>query len=209
MRFDPMADLRLHALLLRSGHALNTSPTRWLEEAVKQHHAQAGHEFPEIDLRRLWADLLEVEIVSTEWLIELEHARQPLKLMPSARETLATLASRHLSLGLLSNAQADTLPVLRRELGENPFSDDLCVLSYEHGIAKPAAGLFKLMIERLASRGIEPGAVVMVGNDPRHDVAPARAIGLNTVLLDTHSALPRQKADAVIQDLSELLELLA
>lgn len=209
MRFDPLADLRIHEWLQRHGHHLAESPTRALEQAVRQHHAQATHEFPEIDLRQLWATLLGVKEVDTEWLIELEHARQPLRLMPSAREALATLASRDLVLGLLSNAQADTQPVLCRELGWNPFSTDLCVLSYEHRIAKPSTRLFELLVARLAARGIAPDAAVLVGNDPLHDIAPARAIGLKTVLLAGDVALLAHRADAVISDLSQLPGLLA
>ncbi len=207
MHFDPAADLRIHGLLTERGHELKESPTRLLELAVKQHHAQSSEAFPEVDLRQLWAKLLGVEKVSTEWLTELEHARQPLCLMPSARETLATLSP--LSLGLLSNAQADTMPVLGRELGGDPFAADLCVLSFEHGIAKPSARLFELLVARLAARGISPEAAVLVGNDPLHDIAPARAIGLKTVLLSGTAAPPALQADAVISDLSQLLEILA
>ncbi len=206
MRFDPAADLRILELLNQHGHHLKESPTRSLELMVRQHHAESAEEYPEVDLRRLWATLLRIEEVSTEWLTELEHARQPLCSMPSARETLATLSS--LSLGLLSNAQADTLPVLCRELGGDPFAADLCVLSYEHGIAKPSAHLFEFLIARLAARGIAPDAAVMVGNDPLHDIAPARAIGLKTVLLGGTAHPPAHQADAVISDLSQLLEIL-
>lgn len=207
MRFDPAADLRIHGLLTERGHDLKESPTRLLELAVKQHHAESDEEFPEVDLRRLWARLLGVEQVSTEWLTELEHARQPLRLMPSAREALASLSS--LSLGLLSNAQADTVPALCRELGGNPFASDLSVLSYEHGIAKPSSRLFELIVDRLSARGIPPEAAVMVGNDPRHDIAPAKAIGLKTILLSGTANPPAHQADAVISDLSELREILA
>jgi putative hydrolase of the HAD superfamily len=206
MRFDPAADLRIQELLNERGHKQKGSPTQLLERAVKQHHAESDEEFPEVDLRQLWASLLGVEKVSAEWLTELEHARQPLRLMPSARETLATLSSR--SLGLLSNAQADTLPVLCRELGGNPFAADLCVLSYEHGMAKPSARLFELIVARLAARDIPPEATVMVGNDLLHDIAPARAIGLRTVLLTGTANPPAHQADAVISDLSQLVDLL-
>jgi putative hydrolase of the HAD superfamily len=207
MRFDPAADVRIQEQLNQHGHHLEQSPTQCLERAVKQHHAESDEAFPEVDLRQLWARLLGVETVSAEWLTELEHARQPLFLMPSARETLATLSTR--SLGLLSNAQADTLPVLCRELVGNPFAADLCVLSYEHGIAKPSVRLFELLVARLAARGIAPEATVMIGNDPLHDIAPARAIGLRTVLLAGTANPPAHQADAVISDLSQLLEILA
>lgn len=207
MRFDADADLRIHALLAERGHELKGSPTRLLELAVKKHHAQSTEAFPEVDLCQLWALQLGVEAISTEWLTELEHARQPLSLMPSARETLATLSTLRL-LGLLSNAQADTVPALCRELGGNPFSADLCLLSYEHGMAKPSVRLFELLVDRLAARGISPEAAVMVGNDPLHDIAPARAIGLKTVLLAGTEAPTGHQADAVISDLAHLLELL-
>ena len=208
MRHDPAADLRIHELLHQRGHSLKESPTLALEHLVKQHHLASSHAYPEIDLRQLWAALLGAEEVGTEWLTELEHARQPLRLMPSAREALEALSLRQLPLGLLSNAQADTLPVLCRELGGNPFAADLCVFSYEHGIAKPSPLLFELLAERLGERGIPPQAAVMVGNDPLHDVAPARSIGMRTVLLANEATLPPHQADAVISDLFQLLEIL-
>jgi putative hydrolase of the HAD superfamily len=209
MRYHPEADLRILERLRRNGHCVEGSPTRSLEEAVARHHQQANHAFPEIDLRTLWADLLGVEAVGTEWLTDLEDARQPLRLMPSAREAIADLSSRHFPLGLLSNAQADTLPVLCRELGGNPFEDDLCVLSYQHGIAKPAARLFEILVAQLAMRDIPPSAAVLVGNDPLHDIAPAKAIGMRTVLLTAEPDFPADQADAVITDLSQLGSLLA
>jgi FMN phosphatase YigB (HAD superfamily) len=208
LRYDPTADQRIHQLLRQRGHFLESSPTQSLALAVRQHHAQSADEFPEVDLRQLWATLLGVAKVSSHWLTQLEHARQPLSLMPSARETLATLSSHGLVLGLLSNAQADTLPVLCRELGGNPFAADLCVLSYQHGIAKPATHLFEFLITQLAARGIAPDDTLLVGNDPRHDIAPARAIGLQTVLLVGAAVLPAHQADAVIHDLSQLPGLL-
>jgi len=209
MRFDPVADLRIHELLHQHGHHLEESPTRRLELAVKQYHSQAAQPFPEIDLRRLWATLLGVDEVSTEWLTELEHARQPLRLMPSARETPAMLSARGFALGLLSNAQADTLPTLCRELGAKPFVDDLCVLSYQHGVAKPSPRLFQLLVARLATRGIVPEAAVLVGNDPLHDILPAKAIGMKTVLLAPGPIPPDPEADAQISDLSQLRGFLA
>ena len=209
MRFDPAADLRIRELLHRHGHHLDASPTQSLEHAVRQHHSQATQPFPEIDLRRLWATLLGMDEVSTEWLTELEHARQPLRLMPSARETLTILSARGFALGLLSNAQADTLPVLCRELGARPFADDLCVLSYQHRVAKPSARLFQLLVARLAARGIMPEAAVLVGNDPLHDILPAKAIGMKTVLLATGPIPPDHRADVQISDLSQLWGFLA
>lgn len=209
MRFDPAADLRIHELLNQRGCHLKGSPTRLLELAVKHHHDESSEEFPEVDLRLLWARLLAVEKVGTDCLIALERARQPLHLMPLARETLATLASGRLDLGLLSNAQADTLPELSRELGFNPFSADLCLLSYQHGIAKPSIRLFELLVARLAARGIPVEAVVMVGNDPRHDILPARKVGLRTVLFSGTAAHQPHRADAVIHALPQLLEILA
>jgi putative hydrolase of the HAD superfamily len=104
--------------------------------------------------------------------------------MSGAAETLHALAATGIPLGLLSNAQCNTLP----SLGELAplFAPDLTILSYQHGIAKPSPGLFDLLAARLAKRGITPAETLYVGNDPLHDIEPAAARGFRTALFTGH-----------------------
>ena len=50
---------------------------------------------------------------------------------------------------------------------------------------------------------------MLVGNDPLHDILPAKAIGMKTVLLAPGPIPPDPEADAQISDLSQLRGFLA
>ncbi|WP_338286685.1 HAD family hydrolase [Luteolibacter sp. LG18] len=206
---DPEADEALAVFLSTHGLPFTGSITTALADAVKRSHAASAATFPEVDLHALWSEVLQRDIDSPVF-IALEDIRQPVALMPHASETLSALS--HLPLGLISNAQANTLPVLERLTGLQPFEDDLCILSHRHGEAKPSPALFDSLAAALALRGIAPSETVIVGNDPRHDIVPARARGFRTALTvadrDSLRDGGTDAADAVIADLRQLISLM-
>ena len=183
---NPAADLLLRDVLRQFGHEPPESPSTALHDAVRRHHEDSGEEFPEIDLRVLWRGLLGLEPDAdvTALVIALEGAWHPSRPMPGAAAFVRRLARSGVSLGLLSNAQCNTL----RSLGEikDLFAPELTLLSYRHGIAKPSPALFWMMVERLAGRGISPAETLFIGNDPLHDIAPAAACGFKTALFTGH-----------------------
>jgi len=207
VRADEEADEDLAALLTEQGIRFEGSVTAALAEAVKRSHAASTAAFPEVDLRALWSEVLQQD-VTAELFLALENIRQPVALMPHARETLEVLSS--LPLGLISNAQANTIPTLERLTGlSDLFAPDLCILSYQHGEAKPSPALFESLATALAIRGIEPAEALVVGNDPRHDIAPARACGFRTALLmadrDSLREGLTETAELILSDLPQLL----
>jgi FMN phosphatase YigB (HAD superfamily)/glycosyltransferase involved in cell wall biosynthesis len=179
---DPFTDPVLREILREFGHPPMPSPSTELYAAVRRHHAASAAAFPEIDLRILWREILALEPgTDTTPLIEaLEAAWHPATQMAGAAVTIQRLARAGISLGLLSNAQCNSL----NSLGglQDFFAPELTLLSYQHGVAKPSPELFQIMADRLAGRGISPAETLYIGNDPQHDILPAAAAGFRTAL---------------------------
>lgn len=204
---DPSADPRIRQILRSHGVDPPVSPTFALHEAVRQYHAASPAEYPEIDLRTLWREVLGLPPgTDTETMtIEIQNAWQPARPMPDAAATVACLARAGIAIGLLSNAQCDTLAALGPMAAH--VDHELTILSYQHGIAKPSAVLFARMVEQLASRGIRAEETLFVGNDPLHDIAPAREAGFATALFIGHPESLRPgpvDADHVFDDWRDL-----
>ncbi|MFF0013626.1 HAD family hydrolase [Streptomyces sp. NPDC005374] len=97
---------------------------------------------------------------------------------PDAAEVLRALRERGIAVGVVSNIGWDLRPVFRAH-GLDPYVD-VYVLSYEHGIQKPDPRLFKTACTAL---GVEPGDVLMVGDDRRAD-GGAAALGCGVHFVD-------------------------
>ena len=125
-------------------------------------------------------------------------------------------------MGIISNAQFYTPWLFRWFLNEDPqglgFDSDLIFYSYCYETAKPSATLFEMAAGRLADRGIQPNAVLYLGNDMRNDIYPARNAGFQTALFagDNRSLRLRAedprcrdlKPDLVVTDLGQLIQLI-
>ena len=183
---DPSADPALRCIIEQFGHEAPESPSTAVHAAMLRHHAAAGVPFPEIDLRVLWREVLSLEPgTDTTPLVEaIESAWHPSRPMPGAEAFIQHLARTGISLGLLSNAQCNTLA----SLGDikDLFAPELTLLSFHHGIAKPAPELFEMLTDRLAGRGISPAETLFIGNDPLQDIVPAAAHGFKTALFTGH-----------------------
>ena len=207
---DPFADPVLREILRQAGYQPPTSPSKDLHAAVLRHHAAATVPYPEIDLRVLWREILSIEPGTdiTPLVIAMEDAWHPAQPMPGAEKLIQKLARSGISLGLLSNAQCDTLSAL----GDiaHLFAPELTILSYQHGIAKPSPGLFQMLTDRLDGRGISPAETLYIGNDPLHDIAPASSAGFKTALFTGHPDSLRPgdcQPDHTFQQWSELARL--
>ncbi len=209
VKHDPAFDPALREILSAAGHDLGNSPTAVLNAAVCRHHAESGHAHPEIDLMGVWQEVLGTTEDVTDLITTVENAWHPCQPMPRARETLRRLSAEGVTLGVLSNAQANTLPALDGTLGSvaHLLSPELTILSYQHGIAKPSPELFQLLARRLEARGISPAETLFVGNDPRQDILPAQAAGFRTALFAGHpdSLRPGEcTPDLTLRSLSEI-----
>jgi FMN phosphatase YigB (HAD superfamily)/glycosyltransferase involved in cell wall biosynthesis len=188
---DPVADPKLREVLLSHGYQAPESPSAALHALVRRAHAAACEPYPEVDLQVLWRELLKLEAgVDTRQLVrDCEAVWHPTTAMPGAAEIVQELAGCGIPLGLLSNAQCNTLDAL----GDiaSCFASDLSLLSYQEGIAKPSPQLFEKLGARLRVYGIAPGETLFVGNDPMQDIVPAAAQGFRTALFTGHPASHR------------------
>jgi putative hydrolase of the HAD superfamily len=222
---EPFADaLEASGLDRPSRDAAAAGALRY-REAIARRHAEGrgqGVDHPEVDIRDVWREVLEGMKVRhgaddvARVAVEFECRVNPVWPMPGAADTLTALHERGILLGIISNAQFYTPLVLRSLLGEFSklgFRADLCLWSYEAGVAKPSRSLLEEGLTRArAACGAEPQEVLYVGNDDVKDIAPARATGFRAAQFAgdrrsyrcTGAAVP----DAVITRLGHLLELI-
>ncbi|MCB9915802.1 MAG: HAD family hydrolase [Planctomycetes bacterium] len=123
---------------------------------------------------------------------------------PGAHEVLAALAAR-CPLAVVSNHTAGPQHAKLARLG---FEEHLSALvtSEEVGAEKPDPRVFAAALARL---GVDARAAAMVGDDPRGDVAGARAAGLFAVHCRLFTRAVAPDADATVERLEELVELFA
>lgn len=95
------------------------------------------------------------------------------QLREGAKECLATLRSRSIATGIVSNCDVR----LERVLAGLHIRDalDVVVLPAHAGATKPDSAPFRLALEQL---GATPAQTVYVGDDPVQDMDGARALGL-------------------------------
>jgi putative hydrolase of the HAD superfamily len=114
-----------------------------------------------------------------------EMAANPVAAFSGASMVLKTLKERGCRLGLASNSQYYTLPILKRLLAIVPevfFEPQWTFLSYRLGFAKPDPHFFRLVRTQALQSGLQPEEVLVVGNDLENDVHAAMLHGLRAVL---------------------------
>lgn len=158
-------------------------------EVLKSHERsrRAGISYPEIDAAEIFSRVSGKSLPEARRLgAARESVLYPASPMPGARELLKAARQAGLALGIVSNAQYYTPPILEASFGsslrELGFEDDLCVWSWRLGRAKPDVGLFRALSDALAARGIPPAEAVYVGNDLLNDILPAQVEGYRTAL---------------------------
>ncbi|MCG8651074.1 MAG: HAD family hydrolase [Pirellulales bacterium] len=184
---------------------------------------------PEVDIIDVWRQTLIAKGCSqwaedTSRLValaaEYEGRANPTWPMPGAEDLIGRLGGAGYRLGIVSNAQAFTLPLVGQLTGiqgqAGEFDLDLCVYSYRYRQAKPGPRLFDVLRAALRRRGIEPGQAVYVGNDMLNDVWAASQAGLRTAWFagDARSCRPRDndprcrslRPDIVLTKLVQLLD---
>ncbi|MEQ1839356.1 MAG: HAD family hydrolase [Verrucomicrobiales bacterium] len=188
-----------------------------------------GVAFPEVDIREVWVDTLaalglpprepaEIEDLS----VRFECSVNPVWTMPGAAGVIEQVRLSGLKMGIISNAQFYTLPVMEGLFGTTldglGFDPSLQVFSFQVREGKPSRRLFDDLAGKAGECGIEPGQIFYLGNDMSKDVLPARATGFRTGLfagdatslrLGEYSAAEAfSLADAVITDLAQIPRIL-
>lgn len=205
---------------------------RVYQETILRHQDRRrslGVAYPEVDIREVWVDTLaalglpprEAEAIE-DLSVRFECAVNPVWPMPRAGEVLEQLRSSGLKMGIISNAQFYTLPVMEGLFGKTldglGFDPSLQVFSFQVREGKPSPRLFDDLAAKAAECGIEPAQIFYLGNDMSKDVLPARAVGFKTGLFagdaeslrlgDYGTSEAVSLADAVITDLAQIPRLL-
>lgn len=226
---DSLKSLFQQSGFLETSAALDHTVPATLERVINRHHRelrQAGADYPEVDIRVIWSEVLELlgykpDDESRDSLaLRYEIKVNPVWPMPGFPAIIQRLAHTPLKLGIVSNAQFYT-PILLEtltdsSLAELGFTPEFCSWSYRLRRAKPSPDVFTHPLSALETLGISPQEVLFVGNDMLNDVAAAASVGCRTCLfagdkrsLRLRETDPRAKLepDMVITDLS-LLECL-
>lgn len=178
-----------------------------LADVIAAHHQRdrnRGIEFPEVDIREVWKDVLrrlnltESEPVDvTALALQYEVRTNPTWPMPHAADCLHQLRNAGLPMGIVSNAQCFTRLLFPAQLNESltslGFREDWCFWSYEHRQAKPGTFLYQLARHATEVAGISAEEVLYIGNDMLKDIWPASRVGFRTALFagDVRSYRPR------------------
>jgi putative hydrolase of the HAD superfamily len=125
-------------------------------------------------------------------------------LFPDAAQTLLSLRASGLKLGLITNGSLRMQSRKLECLALSPMFDTILISDAE-GVSKPDRQIFDRALERLNTN---PPRALFVGDHPEVDVAGARAAGMRAVWRRDRGVPRRVEADAVIEELSDLLPLL-
>uniref|UniRef100_A0A831ZU34 HAD family hydrolase n=1 Tax=Desulfacinum infernum TaxID=35837 RepID=A0A831ZU34_9BACT len=185
-----------------------------------------GIQRAEVLVERIWEELLQSvpdppnplpDPMDAAFYRELQA--NPVAPFEGAAEALAALRREGYLVGVASNAQFYTVPILEYALGgEGRFfpeaeaigrADETGVLgtdvgavfhpqwiffSFQLGFAKPDPHFFRLVATRARRCGWRPEEVLLVGNDPVNDMEAARLHGIQAVLFTPSSTASSLRA---------------
>ena len=167
---------------------------RWFFEAIASEHKELeeqGISPAEVQVDQIWADMIGMVGGNSTgnqprmFAAYREMLANPVRPFSGAAEALRELTERGVGLGIVSNSQFYTMPILGLTLGINPdefFNPKLTFLSFQLGFSKPSPYFFRLVKTTVLHLGLRPEEVLVVGNDLENDVLAAKAHGLQAVL---------------------------
>lgn len=127
---------------------------------------------------------------------------------PDADAVLRTLRERGYRMGIIASQPLGSEQRLAR-FGLRDYFEVICA-SAEEGVDKPDPELFRRALTRA---GCAPGDAVMIGDRTDNDVAPAKSLGMQTVLIcqgyGGHDIIHHEGEipDVTVDGLTELLEI--
>jgi len=184
-------DAAIRAALVREGVAANEAEYAKACAWAVEHFAPDAH--TAIIWRLTKGDMETSPRVYAAFRAEM-HEWPAFELRDGIGDVLAWLHGRGLRLGLAANQPHATLAVLDAHgIGQYFHHREV---SGTHGFRKPDVRLFLRCCEDL---GIAPEECIMVGDRIDNDIAPARVLGMRTVLFRTgrHAAQQPRSADEV------------
>jgi putative hydrolase of the HAD superfamily len=147
----------------------------------RAHHDEAG-DWPGLkDLRRRCAAVVAEELgtaLPLEDVLEALLGAIRFRAYPEVPDALTRLRAQGARLAVVSNWDVSLHDVLERT--DLRRLVDAVVISAEEGVAKPDPAIFRVALDRL---GADATGALHVGDSVEHDVAGARAAGLQAVLV--------------------------
>jgi putative hydrolase of the HAD superfamily len=168
----------------------------------RAHHDEAVDWTALKDLRRRCAAVVQEQLHTSlplDDVLEALLAAIRFRAYPEVPDVLARLRASGARLAVVSNWDVSLHDVLERT-GLRPLVDAV-VISAELGVAKPDPAIFRAALDRL---GAAPEGAVHVGDSLEHDVAGARAAGLEAVLVARNGA-PAPDGVRTVRSLAELV----
>ncbi len=213
---DWYAYLTLAKYLGYRGINLSADEVRWFYfEKVRQQLERSQEKYPEIDVRKIWYEILTEHENQGLYRLNLDRCtflrdlvalhraltQRRLRLYNSTLDILLNLKNSF-QLGIVSDCQHDYAVPEMKILGIYGVFDAL-VISADYGFRKPDQRLFN---ECLARLGFPPEEAVFVGNDAYRDINGAKSVGMKAVLMmskqgskDTRFGEPDLKIDTISQ----------
>jgi putative hydrolase of the HAD superfamily len=152
----------------------------------RAHHDEAVDWAALKDLRRRCAAVVQEQLQTSlplDDVLEALLAAIRFRAYPEVPDVLARLRAGGARLAVVSNWDVSLHDVLERT-ALRPLVDAV-LISAELGVAKPDPAIFRAALDRL---GAPPEGAVHVGDSLEHDVAGARAAGLEAVLVARNGA---------------------
>jgi putative hydrolase of the HAD superfamily len=168
----------------------------------RAHHDEAVDWTALKDLRRRCAAVVQEHLQTSlplDDVLEALLAAIRFRAYPEVPDVLARLRESGARLAVVSNWDVSLHDVLERT-GLRPLVDAV-VISAELGVAKPDPAIFRAALDRL---GAAAEGAVHVGDSLEHDVAGARAAGLEAVLVARNGAAAPDSVRTV-RSLAELV----
>lgn len=181
-------------------------------ESLREHRMTVAQQRPDLGHDMTALRLHALEQIAEEFGYPLEtcpvglslmrHHRNQVALYEDVKHCFMQLRSAGLSVGAISNGNADLAAIGIDDLF------DFSVFSAEVGVSKPHARVFAAAADRA---GLSTREMVHVGDDPANDVLGASGSGMRAIWYNpAYKAWPGgQSPDAVIRSLRELPPLLA
>ncbi len=184
---------RLASYLKYQGVYLSSDELKWFffEKKAMQKKAST-EEYPEVDYRGVWQDILRENLyrpykeiegsTMVQDVIRLHRSLsvEKIKLYRGVFGTLDRLKQRY-RLGIVSDSQPDHAYPELQMLGIHGFFNAI-IVSAEYGYRKPDVRLFAECLKQL---GVMPDESVYLGNDTFRDVKGAKDAGMKAVLIMT------------------------
>jgi putative hydrolase of the HAD superfamily len=125
-------------------------------------------------------------------------------LFPDAAQTLSALRAAGFGLGLITNGSVRMQSRKLECLALAPAFDAVLISGAE-GVSKPDPEIFRRALDRLETR---PEHAVFVGDHPEVDISGARRAGMKAVWRRQRFLSRTVDADAVVEEVGDLLALL-